>query len=285
MSKKHKINSNPIIKTEDSQAFITVNKGRRKHYFDKATNINTVYLNDGDLFQIELYNPTTGRIKAVLKVNGMQESTGLVFRPGERYFLERCVDTNNAFKFETYDVKNTQQNKDAIKFNGAITVLFYHESIQYSSSFNWWNSIDYNTYRQQYSPTWETSGGGLITNINTTITGQPYASATTATTNHHSNTANFVRGANTYDRFSQTTTNDANNYIETGRIEKGDETNQSFSTTTGTFTYIINTVNFKLLPLSQKTFTTPKEMKKYCTSCGCNLKNEWKFCANCGKKN
>ena len=72
------------------------------------------------LFQIELFNPTSFILLAKIKLNGNAISGGgLVIRPGERIFLERFLEENKKFLFDTYKVDNIAAVKKAIKENGA----------------------------------------------------------------------------------------------------------------------------------------------------------------------
>jgi hypothetical protein len=80
------------------QSFITKSKQRLKQQID------TVYLNDGDEFEIELYNPTQNKVLAKIEMNGNSIGNGIILRPGERVFLERYLDVAKKFLFETYVV-------------------------------------------------------------------------------------------------------------------------------------------------------------------------------------
>lgn len=49
--------------------------------------------------------------------------------------------------------------------------------------------------------------------------------------------------------------------------------------------YPFHTIEYKLLPLSQKVNTSEDiKVKRYCTNCGAKLGPTHKFCANCGSK-
>ena len=94
------------------QSFITKSKQRLKQHID------TVYLNNGDEFEIELYNPTSNKVLAKIELNGKSIGNGIILRPGERVFLERYLDEAKKFLFETYVVNgNNQEVKNAIANN------------------------------------------------------------------------------------------------------------------------------------------------------------------------
>src|SRR6185369_9879640 len=102
-----------IIGSSSPTAQLCINKSRLKVY-NKETS-PTYYLTNGQEFQIELFNPTTDTILAKIQLNGKYISQGgLVLRPGERVFLERYIDVAKKFLFETYEVANTSEVKQAI---------------------------------------------------------------------------------------------------------------------------------------------------------------------------
>jgi len=106
---------------------LAVNKSRIKLY--GSTTINpTYYLNKGQEFQIELFNPTTDVVLARISLNGKLISDGgLIVKPGERVFLDRFLDENKKFLFDTYQVDNIEAVKQAIKDNGDLEVAFHRE--------------------------------------------------------------------------------------------------------------------------------------------------------------
>lgn len=234
--------------TVQASACITKKKSRLKVYDSK-----NVYLNDGDNFEIELYNPETDSVLAKIKINGEYISqSGVVLKPGQRIFLERFLDTNNKFVYNTYKVKDNRQNRDAIAFNGDISIEFYQKikiGYNYLSGGSWGNGWSY---------------------INTTTT--PYFNTN-------------ING--TYTTSSVSVSNPSNNpslTIETGRVEMGKKSKQEFSSSNESFSsvcYLIS--NFKILPINTKNITT-KDLKQYCTECGKKIKKEYKFCPSCGNK-
>ncbi len=83
------------------------NRGRLKIY-----STNTVYLEKGEEFEIEIFNPTTESILAKIEINGeLIANTGLVLKPAQRVFLERYFDVDRRFKFDVYEVENWEKLK------------------------------------------------------------------------------------------------------------------------------------------------------------------------------
>ena len=107
-------------------AYVTKGKQRIKQY-DKS-----VYLNNGDEFEIELFNPTQNKVLAKIEINGNNiGGSGIVLRPGERVFLERYLNEAKKFLFETYKVNGSNSDVlKAIENNGDLSVKFYSEYIQ-----------------------------------------------------------------------------------------------------------------------------------------------------------
>jgi hypothetical protein len=124
-------------------AYVTKTKQRIKQYD------NTVYLKNGDEFEIELFNPTQNKVLAKIEINSTTiGGSGIVLRPGERVFLERYINEAKKFLFETYKVSGT--NSDvlrAIKNNGDIVVRFYQEQTLPAINLNQWPApIVYNPW-------------------------------------------------------------------------------------------------------------------------------------------
>ena len=108
-------------------ANLAVNKSRIKIY-NKEGEMPTYYLQSGQEFQIELFNPTTDVVLAKIILNGNPISQGgLVLKPGQRVFLERYLDVAKKFLFDTYEVANTNEAKEAIENNGDFKVEFFRE--------------------------------------------------------------------------------------------------------------------------------------------------------------
>jgi hypothetical protein len=278
-------------------ANIAVNKSRLKVYKNTG-DMPTYYLQKGQEFQIELFNPTTDVILAKIILNGNPISQGgLVLNPGQRVFLDRYLDVAKKFLFDTYEVSSSEEVKKAIEKNGDFKVEFYRERVP-----NYLNTLAIN------SNTARGFGGTLINN--TTIGG--YVSSipngnNTNTSGHIGTTALYnasvdltnCAGSITLDSMDATLSMDApketkslkrtfarSKSIETGRVEKGSDSDQKVVTVDKTFEYFaFHMIEYKMLPVSQKINTVEDiNVKVYCTNCGAKLGKGHKFCGQCGTK-
>ena len=246
-------------------AHVTKRKSRLKVY----GGVN-VYMNDGETFEIELYNPKTNSVLVKIKLNGKYISdSGLVIRPGQRVFLERFLDSNNKFVFSTYEVKDTRPNRDAIAFNGNVEVEFYDEQ-------------QIVTYPHLTGGSW----GNSWTTINNT--GSPYYGGITYTTNSAGINGTITSSSAFYSSSTPEGPNirssGVKKSVETGRVEKGESSDQSFVSVSENFSsYVSHKVVYKILPTGTKT-TEIKEITNYCPECGKKQKKEYKFCPSCGTK-
>ena len=111
-------------KTSSPEAYIATGKNRQKIYGE-----NTVYLSDKQEFELEFFNPTQDNVMAKITINGkLISSRGLILRPGVRGFIERYIDENRKFLFETYVVDgNSKAVQKAIENNGDIKIEFFKE--------------------------------------------------------------------------------------------------------------------------------------------------------------
>ncbi len=266
--------STPSVNVGGCTAHITRNRNRSKIYGD------SVYLKDGENFEIELFNPTTARVLAKINLNGKVISkSGIILRPGERVYLERFIDTNNKFLFETYEVDKSNEALNAIIDNGMLEVYFYKESLPQT------NYIGSGYFKSPpYNPT--------IT-IGSDSTGIYYGGCTPDVFTSYFSDLNFSLGGSTINNLFTTTsmTNDsvkgsnASNSLETGRVEIGESSNQEFRSASANFMDIAETtIKYRILPESQKPLES-SSIRNYCTDCGTRMKKQtWKFCPDCGSK-
>ena len=256
---------------------VSSDKGR------KSIKNGKVYLKDKEEFQIELFNPLTDCVLADIKLNGNTISqSGLVIRPGERFYLDCFVDDNKKFVFNTYEVEDSQSTKVAISKNGMLEVFFYKESVV--SLKNWRNRFDrvivekyYPVHYPHYQPYWYTTPnvycGTTTGGLSGTTTGGYYTNGlsnniigtTTTNTAYFSQPINstYTTGINISDLGNMTTTTSySTNSIETGRVEKGGKSNQKFEEVDMDFEkFHISSIVLQLLPESLKPVDT-KDLKK-----------------------
>jgi hypothetical protein len=286
-------------------AMIAVNKSRLKVY-NNTGDMPTYYLQKGQEFQIELFNPTTDVILAKIILNGNPISQGgLVLNPGQRVFLDRYLDVAKKFLFDTYEVSNTEEVKKAIEKNGDFKVEFYRERIEPKFNPNY-GSLTINSCNSR----------GFTGNLNNTIGG--YASNNgnavnlSNTSGHLGTTAlysspisntffdqNASKSIPTLDSMDDTlsldmpdvtrssrTLKSRSKSIETGRVEQGSVSDQKVVTVDKKFEYwAFHTIEYKMLPVSQKINTVEDiQVKVYCTNCGAKLSKGHKFCGQCGTK-
>ena len=247
-------------------AHITTNRNRFKVYGD------SIYLKDQQKFEIELFNPNFSSYLAKIKINGNEISnSGILLKPGQRVYLERFIDSNNKFVFETYSVDNEKESLDAIKQNGLVEISFYPEI---TTSTYYSNPYSFTTY----------NSGILSTTLNSnsvTIQGSNASNLT-----YTSGLCNFSTAGTTVSDMSCFSSDfSSDKSLETGRVEKGEGSSQNLSLGYGNFGYIpSNVVSYKLIPESYKPVEVEK-IRNYCTGCGNRMRKEtWKFCPNCGEQ-
>jgi hypothetical protein len=268
------------------QAHVAINKSRLKVY-NKNSNSPTFYLQKGQEFQLELFNPTTGTVLAKIFLNGNAISQGgLVLRPGERVFLDRYIDVPKKFLFDTYEVSNNDEVKKAIEDNGDFKVEFYKEfTIQTYPIIGGLRTMVFEDYIYPNIGTTTISDNTQCTNLNydnSTNYSTTLGLTTNSLTTNQTNFSTSSIGQNKRRLVKQSKSDS----IETGRVEKGSTSNQKLTTVNMSWEiFPFHTVEYKLLPVSQKINTTGDIMiKRYCTNCGSKLGKTHKFCANCGAK-
>ena len=258
------------------EAHITQRKQRvKQHKSNHPLLDGYIYLNDGDNYEIELFNTKPVHVLAKIKIDGEYLSGGgIVLRPGERVFLERFLDSNNKFVFRTYEVDGEAIELGATENNGVVEIGFYTEqqSLPYSIS----------TYPITYA-----HNGGSTINLNANNV------HTTGTPTHYSGTTFTTSGTTTAfynNNLSATNTSAGPNIrsakIETGTTEKGDVSTQQFTQSYRNFDmHVCEIVKYHILPNSQKQYRKEDLGILYCGNCGSKRKKDThKFCPHCGTK-
>lgn len=287
-------------------AFVTKGRQRVKQY-----NNNSVYLNNGSEFELELFNPTTSKVMAKIELNGTSIGAGIVLRPGERVFIERYLDEARKFMFQTYEVNGSNEDvKQAIANNGDVRVLFYKESTPiiyttntWTTTWPTWGTCTYTDNIGYSSPSGGSnyssstaSGQACLDNVNCfngrIDTGASYNNTSLLDFTPQSlsrsiidNPSEMHTNGGNQNRRRMSKSLKSSKSLETGRIDKGSVSNQTFGHDYSTFdTYWTWSTQWKILPTSQKPLVR-EDIKVFCANCGSRRKKEsHKFCPNCGFK-
>jgi hypothetical protein len=304
----------PMVPT----AGIAVNKSRLKVY-STGLEMPTYYLQKGQEFQIEIFNPTRSVVLAKISLNNTLISQGgLILNPGQRVFLERYIDVPKKFLFDTYEVANTDEVKKAIESNGDIKIEFFREYVpinynpiitlgNYDLNQNYLNNTTIGT-DPQYLRSTTTAGLNLSASnstksINNNDVKSHYSDSGSAGASYDVNltNSNYTASLSQLDflntELSRNLGDEApvkkqmrgrklSKSIETGRVEKGSHSSQAFKTVNKLFElWAFHTIEYKLLPISQKINTLEDiNVKVYCTNCGAKLGKTDRFCSSCGTK-
>lgn len=257
-------------------AYITVSKGRKK------VKDNTVYLNNGQEFELELFNPTTDNLLVKIWINNKaMSSSGVVLRPGDRVFLERYIDIPKKFLFDTYEVNGGNASvQKAIEKNGLVKVQFFKEdTVVYTNDWpiltvsdNSWNQPVFGTNNDMtFNSKSVTSSFTSDSNATLGLTGDIGGQSVS------SNNNKYTRSSTPKRRLKKKT--------ETGRVEQGSHSEQTFTKVNKKFhSFPMTTVEYQIKPTSTQPKNVVQVLSKYCTGCGKKAKSANKFCSNCGTK-
>lgn len=264
----------------------------------KSIKNGKVYLDDGQEFELELHNPLQECVLCDVKLNGQSISkSGLVLKPGQRFYLDCFIDDKKKFVFNTYEVGANLESISAIEKNGSLEVFFYKESVV--SINNWKERFDriivekwYPVYYPQYYPyhhyydpyyypnriygggiigSTTISGGtgvyGVLLNGSNTTTNLNNLNSTTVSRSTTSDYSSFTSNASGSLYSAASPTGDAGlslNNIETGRVEKGTSSSQKFAEIDMDFeSKFISSTIIQLLPTSVKPVETKDIVEGY----------------------
>ena len=266
-----------LLDSRDPHAIITCNKQELKLYQG-----NYYYLNNGDNFEIHLFNPMQSKIGAEIIFNGIKKSNRiLVINPGQDVILDRFVDEQRKMVYETYEVNgNSESVQKAIENNGLIEIKFYKEKQQVQ--FRGLPHFTSTPVLNSYSRTYDTHKLKRSASPNYKSATKSFCGSGPEYSDTQSQNINLFQSQTSFDSLSLS---DADETIETGRVEKGETSDQYFSEVQVEFeTFAFKSVTYKLLPISQKSYDS-KEIRLYCTECRFRIrKDSWKFCPKCGNK-
>ena len=217
---------------------------------------NDIFLNNGDEFQIRLFNPLKEKIGAQISINGKLSNHLLVLNPGEVANIDRFVDEKRRMIFETYKYDdNNPAAREAVANNGSIEIKFFKE----------YQPIYYNTSCTNYI-------------VDDTLFGNSVFCCNTSSLDFASPGVPLKEVDNSRKLCKSS-------LKETGIVSKGEKSNQEFKSVDIQFeTFPFYTISYKLKPMSEKnSYST--EVRDYCTNCGYRIRNDkWMYCPKCGNK-
>jgi len=289
---------------------IVLAKNPRTGSLDELKNYkdNTIYLNDGNEFQIRLFNPLREKIGVQIGLNGENSTSYLVLNPGEDVTIDRFIDTQKKMLFETYNYDSSNSAaQNAVAKNGIVTIKFFKEvkALITTTPFN--STGGYNQlYRTPGVYTNDVDLSAVISNSGTLNLHDANVFNTTSL----SSTNNLKSG--NLDMSTCTTANPVNatytttsmdNLVfnsdeevktksyqpksrmkETGRVGKGNSSTQNFKKVEVEFYSVpFHEIIYSLKPVSEK--SEDIEIREFCTDCGYRIRNaKYNFCPKCGTK-
>lgn len=238
---------------------------------------NTIYLNNGDEFQIRLFNPLREKIGVQIGINGDLSESLLVLNPGEDVTLDRFLDDKSKMLFETYTYDaNNKAAANAVAENGIVNVNFFKEKKVHRLNINKSSRGIYDGY-------------GHFKGMGTTFNLDSFDDSTFTTNNVFysqslENDNNFTLCSSSLD-FASDTVPEVKK--ETGRVEKGNESIQNFNEVQVEFeTFSFHQITYYLKPTSERGSTvTETKVREYCPNCAYRIRNiRWNFCPKCGNE-
>ena len=247
----------------DFEVFITKNKSRLKIYDDK------VFMRNGETFELEIFNAFDLDIMVLIDFDGKPMSNnGLIVKPGQRVFLERYLDKNSKFKFETYDSDGSEAGQRAIAKNGDVEVKIYKEKIapKYTPVRHQLFHTDYRSTGRKPRRDYSRSAGTI-----------PADTGMLSFASEGIMSLGDVRSAPSPEIYDSAP-------VETGQVGEGASSDQHFKYITKDFErYSTLEYKFKILPESHKE-TYAEDIKNYCSNCGRRSRSREVYCPKCGTK-
>lgn len=271
----------------------------------RTYNENTIFLNNGNEFQIRLFNPLSEKIGIKIGLNEKYSESFLILNPGQDVTLDRFIDDQKKMLFETYSYDSSNESaRKAIVNNGNVTIQFFKEKRtlptfnSFSGQFFGLSGGTTNTYTRNgvYG-----SGQSEVIYLNDSIT-----NGTLNLTNCNDNIGTLLVNDCTTTNLSMdncTYTSDVDMNLdfksqpltksslskslrkETGRVEKGTKSDQNLIKVEVEFesNYFYEIV-YNLKPVSEKE-SLDVEIREYCTECGYRIRNnKYNYCPKCGTK-
>jgi hypothetical protein len=259
---------------------------------------NEIFLNNGDEFQIRLFNPLIEKIGVQLSINGKQSGNLLVLNPGEDATIDRFIDDKRRMIFETYmyDESNPSAKK-AVANNGNIEIKFFKERFQINTvNPNWYYSNSTTNITTTFGGTTATfTTSGNLNNLGTpqyrsdkfadNIFQSPGVFCCKTDLSHQTlDFADDFENNNVQEPIKMSS-KQLKSLKETGIISKGAESDQNFKNVNVEFeNFPFHQISYFLKPMSEKNSVT-KEIREYCEICRYRIKKKsYLYCPKCGHK-
>lgn len=260
-----------------------------KNHGRRAVQHNKIYLKDGEEFEIELFNPMSENVLAIISLDGKQiSSSGLVVRSGQRFYLDCFYDDLKKFVFKTYEIEDNKEAKTATAKNGLLEIQFYKEKIlkkydvekiveihhhhyPYYRRPYWYDGFYYGSgtttigsnYLRSITTTNGSTLGGSITTTGATFSGQAsssnnmnlsdYSAAFTANTSYSTSDLNVSASLSDTSSVTLDSLTFSTTSLETGQVDKGADSDQKFESVDMDFEdNVLNKISYQLLPESRK---------------------------------
>ena len=278
-----------VNETGEQLMKLAINKSILKEY--PVNYRDCVYMNEGDEFQIMLFNPLKTVISARVYLNGTRLSNDIVLQPGQRVWLERYLDTPNKFKFTTYEVEaNNEIVEAAIANNGVVKVEFFHERVNSHESYTIYDPITWTASPYLFHEEYTTANGPIsghftLSMLNTAESQNNTAESQNCIIKGFGRAFNPQEISGSIENIDTKYCFNSADTIETGRITEGSHSSQKFESVYKDFDYSpFKTIEKQILPMSRKPITKNDIQKVYCSACGRKLNTKYKYCPYCGEK-
>ena len=259
----------------------------------KAYQGNDIFLNNGDEFQIRLFNPLTEKIGAQVSINGKTSNHSLVLNPGEDVVIDRFIDEQRRMIFETYQYdSDNKAAKKAVVNNGLIDIKFFKEYFPNPTFNNYNYSITTNAGPGGYSTLTSSLNGmtGLQGPAGSIGTSGNIGIGTQSPHNQFYSAGVYncsLDFASDYvaENLVKSSKLSKKSLKETGRVTKGAQSDQNFKNVDVQFESLpFHTILYHLKPMSEKRDDL-KEIRQYCECCRFRIKNSnWMYCPKCGNR-
>lgn len=278
-----------FIENTNDMAKIAIDRSLLKEYKTHEDS-RVVYMNDGDEFQIQLFNPEQFTIGAEIYINGKKISNRiLAIYPGQRCWLERYLDENVKFKFATYNVDDPDEDSSvakAIANNGKIEIRFYEERpYQNTNTDTIWTTNPIINWDTKWNSSNNFLNDATNLSLSSVTSADVHIKSICGCAEYAENAVNTSAVNSATKSFSTPTIKKLSKTVETGRVSKGSYSSQKMEDVNILFSPLpFKSETIKILPISQKPYTLSDIQKIYCTNCGRKLNTKYKFCPYCGTK-